>query len=231
LLSLGLGTPLHASDETRLEWLLAFLGVSATSGLQKTTGEDISGNIFLARLTPAGTLASPIRQKITTGGDWRWPVFSTDGRTILALRGQELVQLAASNGRELGSWPSPPEGRFSKIVGAHASDPDLLLVLLETPAGTRAASFALSTGAVRIAAMDLKDEMIARLTQSTRVYGERVVRTAGHSGGEAARTDVSLQIAPDKPDIIISSCPAQKACDHGSLSPNGERLLYVQHEP
>jgi hypothetical protein len=75
-----------------VEWLAQVAGISAVSGV-RGGGSGDQGDIWDQ---PVGGGAL---RRLTSEGGYSWPVFSVDDRNIIALRGGDLVSLAAGGGK------------------------------------------------------------------------------------------------------------------------------------
>src|SRR5258707_6535096 len=73
--------------------VLRFVGISATPSAQKGPGDEISGgDIWVA------DLERNILLRLTSDGGYRSPILLRDDRIVLALKGDDLVQIPISGG-------------------------------------------------------------------------------------------------------------------------------------
>jgi hypothetical protein len=223
--------PPYAAETGWVNELLAFLGVTASPSLQKGAEEGFSGDIYLARFEADGASISKIKHRVTRDGIWRWPIFSGDGRSILAIDWADnvLVRLSPKTGQRLDQWRPGQDERFVKLIGAREDEPLSVLAVIEGPAGPRAAAVMLAAQDAEIRPIPIpKDsKFLTHLYQSKRVYGEREVRTVLGASDKSGATNVEFRSGPDAVPINASGC-TDRDCGQGSLAPNGRYIVYIK---
>jgi hypothetical protein len=172
---------------------------------------------------------------VTNDGAWRWPVFTADGRSILAIDWSEnaVVRFAPKTGRPLDRWTLEARDRVVKLVGAHRDDNSSVLVLIEGPEGPRAAELTLGDGSTTVRDLPLPGDakLLTHLYQSKRVYGQQEIRTIlSAAGGGAEVTNVEYRPAPGASPIDVTAC-SDRDCGQASLAPNGRFIVYIKRAP
>ncbi|MEY6432124.1 hypothetical protein ABC977_06825 [Thioalkalicoccus limnaeus] len=166
-------------------------------------------------------------------GPYRSPIFLSNGQAILALSGNNLIQI-----HQLGAEPTlvATIPGVVKLVGAHREDPNQLLVLITDADGE----------AIRPAVFDRQERRVVRsppqqdqteqrlvphLLGDDREYGDRRLSVREEHGEvegvSVTWTDVFIETAGVGEARNISRCrPA--SCRQPSLSPDGGRVVYVK---
>ena len=167
-------------------------------------------------------LGTGSRSRLGAAGDLSWPVLAPDGTTVFALRGRQLVRFGVSVPNDA---PVGPEADWLKLMGV---GPDG--VVLGFMAGRPRAHPALATasGELRLLPQpETPDELrnVSLLLQENRTYADgrelRVERST--RGGRGF--DVFLVAGGMVRNL--SDC-GDDACGQPSLSPDGQRALYIR---
>jgi hypothetical protein len=115
LLGLGLFSP-AALAEGMIVRALRFLGVTASPAQLKDAEEPSPGGQVMV-----SDLGTPTPKKLTNDGVFAWPIFSLDGKTVLALNGAGSLVTIARDGS------APPRSRkvpgLRKLVGIDREQP------------------------------------------------------------------------------------------------------------
>lgn len=224
-----LASPAALADDDQaaspfLTQALEFLGVSATPSNLRGEVEEGSGALWMV------DLVTGVRLRFARG-DYRSPIFLSDGQAVLALSGADLIQIR-SPGAEPERIATIPG--TVKLVGAHRDDPNRLLLLIEDDKGIRPAVFDLEQGRV-VLSMHQEGRsnrgLIPHLLGSERVYADThlYVREAHENidGRPTTWTDVFIETADAAKARNLSLCkPA--SCLQPSLSADGRRAIYVK---
>jgi hypothetical protein len=224
-LAMVVGRP--ASAGKLLDRVLRILGVSASPGQMKGDDDEPAfGEIWLA------DLASGSRTALTSHGAYRWPVFALDGKTILALKGQDLITITVPGGQPVHRQRAPG---VAKLVGVDRERPRLMLVLRDGP-GTPPAIMSLETGVRSPLPWDPQAKgntaLLAHLRGEERVYGDIrlfvTTESAPSLDGTRQWQEVHLQRGGAAP-ISVSDCKPQ-SCRQPTLSADGKLVAYIRVE-
>ncbi len=113
-LALALQPPRKPAKKTEpfLDWLLRVTGISATSRGLKGDTPDLSGDIWIADIGGG----AGAKQRLTFEGGYRWPIFSMDDRSIIAICGANLCSIPAAGGDSV-KLPHSIAG-IERLIGA-----------------------------------------------------------------------------------------------------------------
>src|SRR5436309_2819603 len=116
-------------SESLAELLLRITGISATSrGLKGEFPPSVAGDLWVV------DRSSKIRERITTSGNFKSPIFAADDKTVLALHGNNIliIHLDTLQTEDLIKAPSDTE----KLVGVDRTAPaNDLRILVVTAKG------------------------------------------------------------------------------------------------
>lgn len=207
---------------------LDFLGISATPGSQKGLGDELEeGDVWMVQLS------SGLRIRLTREGGYRSPVFVPGDEDIVALKGDDILRVPAFGGQpeKLQSLPG-----VTKIVGFQREDPDKALMLLEGEKDNSVGVLSLQSGKLTPIPYGKSGEdrrMLTHLKGWERVYDSTNVyvktETFQDEGGRTReRSDVYVEQSDEAP-VNVSRCDGAH-CGQPSLSPDGDRVVYVKSE-
>jgi hypothetical protein len=108
-----------------LEWLARVSGLSATSSGLRSLAVNHQGDVW------SEPIEGGARQRLTFEGGYSWPVFSSDDRRVIALRGGDLWSAALNGGN-----PVKLAHTLAGIASLLGSGPDGIVVLTEEQIGT-----------------------------------------------------------------------------------------------
>ncbi|MEP7343474.1 MAG: hypothetical protein ABI977_37490 [Acidobacteriota bacterium] len=211
--------------EGLLSKLLRITGISATPSAMKGGGQDAPGSIWIAN-SEAGQ-----RRRLTSGGDYKSPIF-LDNQTVLALRGEHLIEIQIESGTAKTLFALPG---IQKLVGVHADQQGQVL-FLGAGADNHVLVGLLSLDSQRVTALPYNlDSMsdartVTYLQGWSRSYNQG--RTVLYSeketkeGSMAVWRDVFLKQAGANP-INVSRCDRED-CIQPSLSPNGKLVVFIR---
>jgi hypothetical protein len=216
--------------ETFWEWALRFSGISANPNTLKGPGDEPpSGQVWMADL-PSGT-----RRKITPDSGYRSPVYFPNGSDILALQGSYVVRISSGGDKPAKLYSV---AGVTKLVGFSLGGPAEVLALMEDDAGhVSAARLTVSTGAITPLPYDPQlsrdRQMLEHLQDWQRSYGDTVVYVKRESrqalSGTVQVVNVFLKY-PGRDPQNVSACDLA-SCGQPSLSPDGNRVLFVKANP
>lgn len=211
--------------------VLRFLGVTVSPGeLKGTLPNAPSGGQIIVVDVPSGSA----RVLTAAGGRFTWPIFTADGRAIVALRGDELVTVSVDKGTLIAKRVIHG---VTKLIGVDRDHPDQVLVLQREPAAP-VALLSLRAGTLASLPFDRNAQdqrrIVAHLQSEERVYGDVhvFVRTVTKPGAQGQ----GLHDCEDVYFETVGAPPhALSACDGASfrqptLSPDGRRAAYVRLE-
>ena len=211
------------------EKLLKFFGISDSPSTLKGPDEITSGELWLADLDAKSTRA------LTTGAGYRSPVFLAGTKSVLALRGNDVMRIPSGGGegKKLYSVSA-----IVKLLGSGSEDPGKVLILLQGEAGgrPRVGLLTVSTGAVTVVPYDPASnqdlQMVESLEGWSRTYGDKYIyvkrQTKQAFSGTVEWSDVFLNVGNREP-VDVSRCDGAN-CGQPSLSEDGRLLVFVKAE-
>ncbi len=216
-------------NETFLEWVVRFSGVSANSNTLKGADNDLeSGQLWIA------DLRSDTRKRITTGSDYRSPVFYPDSAAILVLKDSDVVRMPFAAG-----YPAKlcDAAGVTKLIGFNRDDPDQVLLLKEGAGEVSVGLLSVSMAKITLLPYDLKSsrdhEMIEHLQDWQRTYGDKSVYVKSESrhemSGAVERSNIFLKTPGQEPQNV-SHCESVN-CGEPALSPDGNQVVFIKAEP
>jgi len=212
--------------ESWWELLLRVAGISATPSSQKGPGDiPERGELWIVNAEGGD------RCQIVEGSSFRSPIFRQDQNSVLALKGNEIVEIKVS------CLIETPTSLFSvlgiaKLVGGVKDDSDTILVLQTDEA---VGLLSLETGHVTPLPFDDKSSearrMINHLRGWSRDYGDSRLyverQTAVGLGSITTEwTDVLFKKGKQSPGNL-SDCQGIN-CSQPSLSPDGTLVAYIK---
>jgi hypothetical protein len=221
--------PAAKKKESVLAWLLRFAGITLTSSRQK--GENIrdAGTIWVADLLTQES--SPLNQ----GNNFRWPIFLSSERSILALRNNEVIKLSLTENtqRMVANIPG-----IVKLVGASLDNPDEVLVVIEDKGLPRLGTLSVTSGRVSMPEFEnrqvpqtegLTEEALALAIAGSAEREQGALKVSVETTKQAG-TDVFVAIkksGPNPETRNVSNCNGSK-CSQPSLSSEGRFVAYIK---
>lgn len=171
---------------------------------------------------------------LTASGGYRSPVFTPLRKSVVALKGTDIVRLRVSDGATERLYTI---NGIIKLVGFSRDDPDKVLVLTEGASGRPHVGWlSMKTGRIAPTPYDTASSedqrMLEHLRGWDRVYGGTSVYvnrlTKQSLSGPVEWTDVFLKEGSDNP-INVSRCEGVD-CAQPSLSADGRLIVFVKVE-
>jgi len=216
--------------ETFWEWALRFSGISANPNTLKGAGDEpLSGQVWVADL-PSGT-----RRKITPDSGYRSPVYFPNGSDILALQAGYVVRISSGGDKPAKLYKI---AGVTKLVGFSLGGGAEALALTEDDAGhVSPARLSVNTGAITPLPYDPQSsrdrQMLEHLQDWQRSYGDTVVYVKRESrqalSGTVEVSNIFLKY-PGRDPQNVSGCDLA-SCGQPSLSPDGNRVLFIKASP
>jgi len=219
--------PVNAEKtETWWEAILRVAGISATpSSLKGPRDSMTDGELWVVNAEGGG------RFQIVAGREFRSPIFRQDQQSVLALRGEEIVEVKVSG---LIETPIPlfSVSGIGKLVGGIKDDSDTILILQK---GDTVGLLSLETGQVTPLPYDTKSsedrQMVNHLRDWSREYGDSRLYVerqtdVGLGGITIEWTDVYVKEGQKSPENL-SHCQGTN-CSQPSLSPDETLVVYVK---
>lgn len=206
--------------------LLQIAGLTATPSTQKGPGDnDAAGEVWVV------DLSLNRRVKVTQAGSYHSPIFATGDQGILALHGNEIVQIPIAGGeaRKLFTLKG-----VTKLVGISRDDQNKVLVLSDEKNQISVKFLSLTTGKMTVVPFDEKSKddrrTIVHLRGWERVYGDSKVyvksETKSGLAGPIEWTDIYLKQSVSEP-INVSRCDGTD-CVQPALSQNKRFVAYIK---
>jgi len=211
--------------EPLLTKLLRIAGLTAAPSQMRGPADDAAvGNIWMVSIDRRDGRA------LTTDGGYRSPIFLPNGSTVLALRGNAIVQLGAA---PRNVPPVRMTAAVMKLVGIDSENPSEVVVL--TPdAGSPLAAVSLQNGTVTALRFDASDEaqrrLLAQIRAQDRSYGDTTVYTKTETKSGLSRPIEWLDVFVKRgaaPPQNVSGCDGV-SCVQPALSPDGQRVVFVK---
>jgi hypothetical protein len=214
-----------------IDKLLRFFGISDSPSTLKGPGDEmVSGELWLADLDSGST------RPLTPIPGFRCPIFLSETKDVLALRGTDVVQIPFSGGEGKRLYTI---NSISKLIGAERDDRGKVLILLRGNEDSHPAVGFLTvrTGVVTVVPYDLASrrdlQMVENLEGWSRTYGDRrlYVKTQAKQilSGTVEWSDVFLKVGNREP-LNISHGDGLN-CGQPSLSENGSLVVFVKAKP
>ena len=221
--------------ETWWQKILRYAGLTATPTRQRgPSNEASSGNVWIYNLERRSG------RRLTVGGDYVSPIFIVRDEYILALKGDDIVQIPISGGSErvLGK-----RGAIFRLIGVSVDSPETILALAKTDNVLSIVTVSLKDLSTVTIPYETESEegqsAFAQLVGWNRVYCNTEIYvqeqcTKNASGGCATDqlgrtikwTDVMFKRAYKEP-VNISKCERDN-CGQPSLSEDGQTVTYVR---
>ena len=224
--SLAVALPLDEKKEPFWKKVLRIVGISATPSAQKGPGDEVSvGDIWVLDLERNSG------SRVTRGEGYRSPIFLPGDQLILALQGDDVVQIQSG---EAQRRIAIIKGAV-KLVGVSADNDDSVLVLSEdADKRPSVGTLSLKTGQVTALGYDDKSRddrlMLAHIRGWERAYGDTKVyvktETKTELSGSVEWTDVYLKRPGSEPKNV-SKCDGVN-CGQPSLSQNKKLVVYIK---
>lgn len=167
------------------------------------------------------------RQRLTEQAEYAWPVFTADGKAVLALRGAALVRIEPGDAVPVTLAEGTP---LTKLLAAR---PDGLVigVVPEGPFG-RLATVAPDGAVALLPASATREEkrLMAALLGESRAYSDGrklLVDRADYEGQDRTRRGFDVYIETAKGRLNLSRCETA-ACGQPSLSLQSDRVAYIR---
>ena len=212
-------------SEPLLTKLLRIAGLTAAPSQMKGPADDTAvGNVWMTTVDRRDARA------LTTDGGYRSPIFLPNGSTVLALRGNAIVQLGTAPGNVP---PVRMKAAVTKLVGIDSAHPSEVVVL--TPdAGSPLAAVSLQNGTVTALSFDASDEaqrrLLAQIRAQDRSYGDMTVYTKTETKSGLSRPIEWIDVLVKRgaaPPQNVSACDGVN-CVQPALSRDGQRVVFVK---
>lgn len=210
-------------DDSFLAALLRFTGIGATPSTVRGGDKFMEGDIWLVKIR-AAEVSEP--QKITRDGIYHTPLWIPKSQTILAMKGDKLVQLNAQGNEEKTLHTLTNN---TMLLGFDKNDTNRVLMLQ----GFLASVLTLVNGQSTLLPYDKskpKDrEGLDQLSSDFRDYGSAQVFIENKSEPDPQgyiEQSSTIYIKRVKHDISIK-CPS--TCGQPALTKDGRQLLFIGH--
>ena len=162
-------------------------------------------------------------QRRVGGTDLMWPVLAPDGDAIFAVRDGDVVRFGLSGGDEV---PVENSADWRKLIGV-MQDGSILGIVEGSPRA-RPALIKPSAELELLPAPETDEDRrnVSLLLQQDRAYADDRALLVRRSARGGRGFDVFLVTAPDR-QRNLSDCGDER-CGQPSLSPDGEKVLYVR---
>jgi hypothetical protein len=189
-----------------LEWLARVSGLSATSSGLRGLAVDHQGDVW------SEPIEGGARQRLTFEGGYSWPIFSSNDRSVIALRGGDLWSAALNGGS-----PVKLAHTLAGITSLLGSGPDGIVVLTAEQIGT----FSPDSGVFSSFPASKEDsDVIDRLRAPIRSYDNGQLTVSGRSGA------ILIENRGQKREIALENASVWEP----SVSHDGKRLIYIRSD-
>jgi hypothetical protein len=188
-----------------LIWLAQVSGLSATSSGLRGLEVDHLGDIW------SEPIEGGARQRLTFGGDYSWPILSSDDQSVIALRGGDLWSAPLNGGDPVKLAHTLPE--IASLLG---SGPEGIVVLTKEQIGTFLPDSGLFSPFPPASKEDR--DTIDRLRAPIRLYDHGQLTVSGRSGA------ILIENRGQKREIA----PENATLWQPSVSHDGKRLVYIR---
>lgn len=220
-----------ALADSLISRLSRIFGITATPRQLRGIEEDnimAGGDIWLVNLDQRGIMS----RIPTTNNGYRSPLFLPGDKSILALKGNNIVRISVANG-EAETINTIKD--VVKLVGFDKDDMDKLLVLIETKGSKPSLGIlSLKSGEMSFLAynwgLEEHQKIISHIKEWERDYGDIIVypKTEKKAGmaGFIEFTDVYIKQG-DKDTVNISRCNGIN-CGQPSLSHDSKMVVFIK---
>jgi hypothetical protein len=182
------------------------------------------GSIWMA------TVQTGAKRQISTGGDYRSPIFAPNGQEILALKGTVVVAIPLSGGSP--RTIKAVNGAL-KIVGFDSLNPQDLLLLMSS-VDAPLLSLSLVDGSLQVLPVDRtsidQQRLLGTIRNQERVYGETKLYLSVERKEGLARAVEWTDIFVSRgllPAQNISQCDGVN-CTQPALSSDGNYMVFIK---
>jgi hypothetical protein len=211
----------NASDF--LDTLLRFTGITASPSQTRVNDGVREGDIWLVHV---GEEEASEPRKITSDGAYHTPLWVPQSQSILAMKGDKLVQLSVQGNEEKTLHTLTDN---TELLGFDKNNPSLMLVLQESLAGV----LTLANGQITPIPYDKKMPedryRLDQLRSGFRDYGTAQVSIENQSKVDPRglfKELNTIHIKRSTKDIFIS-CPS--TCSQPAFAEDGGQLLFIGH--
>jgi hypothetical protein len=208
------------SQQTSLPSQVFWAGVQTLKILFEAVGSlggsDAPGEVWIV------DIRDKQRRQATQDSDLSWPVIAPDGRSVFALRGQQIVRINLATGGETAIG-APKDWR--KLIGV-TSDGTIVAFIADLPRARPA--LVQADGAVTVFEQTVSDEdrrNAANLLQENRAYAGDVTLLVKRSSRGGNGFDIFLETPREQQNL--TDC-GDDSCGQPSLAPDGNHVVYVR---
>ena len=216
--------PVTAESVSFLTALLRFTGISVTANQVKGSEGLMEGDIWLAHVG-AAEASEPL--KITSDGTYHTPLWIPGSLSLLAMKGDKLIQLNAQGNGEKTLHTLTDN---TELLGFDKNNPNQVLVLQEEPI---VGVLSVASGQVTPLPYDKENPEdrfgLDQLRRGFRDYGNTQISIENQSKVDPQghfKPSSTIHIKMGNKDISIS-CPI--TCSQPALAEDGRQLLFIGH--
>jgi len=202
-----------------LSKLAGLFGLPSSPSQMRGEDPHVSGDIWLIPI-PSGA-----RVRVTTDGEYRSPVFSTDGQALFALRGAAIVRIDLANHsvREIAPVPD-----VSRVAGMAPDGPPAMILVVDA-GGQHLETFDLGSMRRTPLPHDPRNPadatVVAYLAGDARDYGDIRLTVADQHTSFRTWRDVFVQMG-ERPPVNLTNGSGVTS-RQPALSPDRTRVAYV----
>jgi len=211
-----------AKGDSFLAALLRFTGITATPSTVRGNDNFMEGDIWLVQIRETEA-SKPL--KITHGGSYQTPLWIPGSQSILAMKGNKLVQLNVQGAEEKTLYTLPDN---TALFGFDSHDTNRILVIQEAIVGVLTRENGHITALPYDSNNSKERDAFDQLRSDFRDYGSVKIsiksKKAVNSQGHFKQFNTILIEQRGKTDISVA-CPS--ACGQPALTENGRQLLFI----
>lgn len=217
--------PLHSAKAGSFSRMLQAMGITIAPSGVKSSGSIFQGNLWLSKIDGAGAHEP---KPLTRDGTYHSPLWIPGSNQILAVKGNNLVQLEIDGSQEKMLFPL---SETTTLHGFDQRDAKSVLILQEKHDDIVPAVLSLTNGQITLLPYDKKNSedriAVDRLRGDNRNYDNIEIVVDRQSIFDATGTIEKINKIRIKANQRIAVIPCPGDCAQPALSEDGRKLVFV----